>query len=623
MENSKKNTSTEKIVTLCVALIVLGLLIFFLGDVFFPFIKLELARDFEGAKSLLLSKGLIGYITVSVIEALQMVVVFIPAEFIQLSSGMAYPWWMAIILCDIGVALGASIIYFLVNVFKFKGDIFSKRKRIEEYENRSKAKSTMIFMYLLFIMPIIPFGAICYYGSGKKLPYLKYIFTCVTGVIPSIFTSIVMGTAIKEFIANALPIWALILIIVLAAAILFSLILIVLKKHFFKNEDGEPNPWPISLIEKALIKLTSLKVKYKIINGDKVKNLSGPFIYLAEHHSWLDAMAVFNIDPQKNVVAVINEFYFRLPVIGKILRKAGHIGKKMFTPDVLCVKGILRTLKKGYPVMIFPEARLSTDGGPSYIDDKIAVLCKKTQVPVVLVEIRNNYFLSPKWRKGTYKGICEVEVKRILRPDEIESAEIPDLISTIRNNLSYNEFSAAQIQRFKSKNKAEGLHNILYLCPHCKSLYSNISYKNTLKCTKCGKIYNINDDYTFDGGDIPNIFEYYAEIKRIEKENLNNIYLDIAVDVEIYTDKVKKVRREKGVFHIDKSKVSFMSEISDLFFEYKVDVLEGIAYSVNKEFEMYYMNELYYFYPTEEKRAICTRVALLFELLKGEQNENR
>ena len=89
---SQKHKIIERVTILVLALIVIGLLVYFLSSVFFPFIKLEIAQDFDGAKALLADKGFLGYATVSLIEALQMVVIFIPAEFIQLSSGMSYPW---------------------------------------------------------------------------------------------------------------------------------------------------------------------------------------------------------------------------------------------------------------------------------------------------------------------------------------------------------------------------------------------------------------------------------------------------------------------------------------------------------------------------------------------------
>ena len=616
MEKTQKRKITERIVILCIALVVLCLLVFFLRNIFFPFIKLEAKQDFEGAKQLLLDNGVIGFFTVSLIEALQMVVIFIPAEFIQLSSGMSYPWWLAMLLCDLGVVLGSSIIYFLVNVFRFNGDIFNKRDKIKKYEQRSKSRNAMIFMYILFIMPIIPFGAICYYGSSKKIPYHKYLLTCATGVIPSIATSILMGSAIKKFIADSLPIWALVLIIVLAAAILFSLLVLVLKKFFFKDEEGY-TPFLISLFEKLAMKIISLKVRYKVTGAEPVREMTGPFIYLAEHHSKLDVAALYRIDPDKDMAGVINEYVFRIPVLGKMMRKSGHISKKLFYPDVMCIKGIMRAVKRGRPVAIMPEARLSTDGGPSYIDESIAGLCKKLGVPVVIVEIRNNYFISPKWRKKVFRGVCEVEVKRIILPDELKELSSTELAEIIRKGLSYNEFSRT-ICKFRSRKKAEGLQNVLYMCPHCKTLYSNVAKGNTITCTHCGKQYRIGADYRFTETDLPTIFDYYAKIKEIEKETLQKISLDVPVDVKIFKDRVKEVRTEKGVFHLDPQKVSFKSDISDLYFEYTVDNLEGIAYSCGEEFELYYKDELYYFYPPEGQREVCTRVALLYEMLRGE-----
>ena len=141
---------------------------------------------------------------------------------------------------------------------------------------------------------------------------------------------------------------------------------------------------------------------------------------------------------------------------------------------------------------------------------------------------------------------------------------------------------------------------------------------NTLTCTHCGKQYRIGRDYRFTDPEIPTIYDYYAKIREIEKEGLSEIQLDVPVDVKIFKDQVKTVRKEKGIFHLDSEKVFFRSEISDLYFEYKIDALEGIAYSVNEEFELYYKNELYYFYPAKGERTVCTRIALLFELLKGE-----
>ena len=226
----------EKIVTLISVILIICLFAFFLKDILVPFIKLEIANDMDGAKELLRSKGVLGFFAVTLIEALQMVVIFIPAEFIQISSGLSYPLWLAVLLCDLGVCLGATIIYVLVRTFKYSSKTYEKKKKaidaLSNDKKNRKAKSTVLLLYFLFLMPLIPFGAICYYGSSTQIGYKKYILTVATGVIPSILTSNLMGTAAKAFIMNSIPLPLLILIIVLLGALLFAAIF----SHIFQGK---------------------------------------------------------------------------------------------------------------------------------------------------------------------------------------------------------------------------------------------------------------------------------------------------------------------------------------------------------------------------------------------------
>ena len=615
----------ERVTILVVALIVIGLLVFFMSKVFFPFIKLEINKDFDGAKALLTEQGFLGYATVSLIEALQMVVIFIPAEFIQLTTGMSYPWWLAIILCDIGVILGSSIIYLLVNIFKFSGNAFNRNNSIEKYARMSKNRSTIILMYLLFIMPVIPFGAICYFGSSKKVPFHKYLLTCATGVIPSISTSILMGTAVKEFIAAAIPLWLLIIIILGAGTILFILLLFVLNKFFFKQNDNTP----FSVFYGLIVGLSSLfmrfHVKYHVINRKALDKLDGSYLVLANHHSWFDYLGLHYLNKNRRYAMVMNNYYFQLPIIGKWFKRAGCIPKKLFTPDIQCILGIMKAKEAGFPIAMFPEARLSTDGGRSLMNTGIVPLIKKLDVPVVLVQLRKGYFIKPKWRKRRFRGTFDVEVKRVVKPEELKQMSDSQILEVVESNLYFNEFDNTRKVRMLSNHKAKGLEKILYRCPHCGSLYTNIGKGNKLICTSCNKEYDIDIHYQFTktkAGDYKNIYEYYQAIKKMEIEEMDNVLFDIEVSTKIFSDG-KKPRMDRGVFHFDNEKVSYKSIVDGNYFEYKISQLEGIAYSVNEEFEMYYKNDLYYFYPLKEDKAICTRIALIFESMKEKAEYER
>lgn len=615
MEKSKKKLLFERILIFLIALLVIFLIVAFFKDLLIPLVRYELNHDMDSAKALLSETGWLGYITVSTVEALQMVVIFISAEFIQISSGMSYPWWLAIILCDVGVILGSSLIYFLVHIFKFDVKAIQKNSQIEKYQKVAKTNNSILFMYILFIMPIVPFGAICYWGANKKIPYHKYVFTCATGAIPSIITSIIMGSAIKEFITQSLPLWVLVVIIVAAAAILFVLLFFVLKKFFFKQNNGTPYSLIYSLTFSICAKIIRLKSKPKIYPNN-LQQIEGPYLVLSNHHSLYDFNYLNMIDPSRNFTYVMNRYYFGVPVVKKALKMAGFIPKKIFDNDLGTIKGILKAKNDGFSIAMFPEGRLSSDGTTSYINIGTASIVKSLNMPLVLVQIRKAYFVRPKWKKHDQYGNVEVEVMKVLYPDELKELSKEQIHDIINQSLSFNEFECKNIN-IRSNKKAQGLENILYFCPDCHSFFTNTTKRNTMTCQCCHKTYTLTNDYSFDDNSIKNPHDYYQKIKEFELSNLDDVNIDVEVTTKIFAIKnyKRKIRKDAGTFHIDKDKVSYKSNQTDLYFEYKVSELEGIAYSVNNEFEMYYKDELYYFYPNEN-RKICTRIALLYEMLR-------
>ena len=455
----KNKRTFEKIIIFSLAAVVILLLVFFLKDIFFPFIKMEIDQNIEGAKELLRSKGILGGATVILVEALQMVVIFIPAEFIQLSSGMSYPWFLAVILCDLGVILGASIIYFIVHILKFEGDIFHQSDKISKYEKGEKTRSIVILMYFLFFMPIIPFGAICYFASHKRISYPKYILTCGTGVLPSICTSIIMGTAIKEFIANNLKLWVLVLIIIGAAAILFVFIFILLYKFYIKQNNNTPDSVFYNIFRK--ISDIYLKRKCKIkLEGEDVSALEGPYLLLSNHASFYDFYFISAVDKKRNFCYVLNRHYFGVPVVGTVAKRCGFIPKKIFSGDVETIKKIFRMKEKGYPIIMFPEGRLSNDGTTSVINPSTAELAIKLDIPLVLARISNSYLMKPKWRKKFFRNTVTVKVGRIIGREELGTFDRDSLMSVIYGELYNNDFENGSAV-FKNKNRAKGLDELL------------------------------------------------------------------------------------------------------------------------------------------------------------------
>lgn len=611
--------STQRIIILGSLIAAVALFVLFLSDILIPFIRLEIANDVEGAKELLSSRGILGFLSVVLVEALQMVVVFIPAEFIQVSSGLSYPFWIALLLCDLGVCLGATIIYVLVNTFRFSNKAYEKNeKKIEKLAARvKKDRGTQLLLYLLFIMPLIPFGAICYYGSYRKMKFSRYIFTVATGVIPSIVTSNLMGMAARYFIGNDLPLWLLILIIVLLAGILLAVLFLFLNKVFLRQNAGTPDSVYLTGFFAALHRFCRPRQRLHVDDA-LLRDLPVPYIALCNHQSFFDMYYTNRLfqNAMANPSYVVNKHFVSHPLLRRIVPKSGVIPKKLFCPDLAVPVQIMRMLKKGYPVIIFPEARLSVDGRAYPIVDRGAAFYRRLKTDIVILKIRGSYFAKPKWRKRFFRTDVFVSAERVITKEEIAAMTDDALNRLIDDALAYDA-SEETVGAFRQKDMAKGLENVLYRCCDCGALYTTKGVGNALVCSACGREHRLNERYLFDG-EPGSIGAYYARIKELEKAELSELRLEADVDTVIYRDTGRYRTRERG--HCTLTGEGFSYRSDSVCFTVGFDALPALPFSVNAEFETYYNGDLYYFYPTENRRQVV-RWALIVDLIKELRDE--
>lgn len=614
----KKKLKPERIVTLISVILIVCLFAFFLKDILVPFIKLEIANDMDGAKELLRSKGILGFFAVALIEALQMVVIFIPAEFIQISSGLSYPLWLAVLLCDLGVCLGATIIYVLVRTFKFNNETYNKqKKKIDTLEKKNKkSKSTMLLLYFLFLMPLIPFGAICYYGSSTKLGYKKYILTVATGVIPSILTSNLMGTAAKAFIMNSLPLPLLILIIVALAAVLFIIIFIFLDRIYFKENDKTPDSVLYTVFFKGAHFLCGNRKTLHFENQELIPT-EKPCIILCNHPSAFDVYYAKRFLGDMNPAVVVNKYYATRPILRKLYKKAGFITKKLFSTDIETIGGLIKMTRAGYSALIFPEGRMSVDGSSYPITENGGGLYKKLNVDILLLKIRGAYYSKPKWRKAFYKSDIYVSAERFISKEEAQVYTPEELDRIISDTLEFDETEKPSAV-YKKKNKAKGLERVLYRCADCGELYATQGEGECLVCTKCGAVHKLNNQYFFESGEYKTIHGYYEKIKELERKDLDKLILEADVNTKIFDFSGKCRKKERGHCTLDKNEFTYKSDSVE--FCISMEKLHAIPFSVDSEFELYYKDEQYYFYPEQNRRQVA-RWGLISDIIYERNHE--
>lgn len=611
--NKSKKQRVFIIVTLLLSLVAF---FFLFKNFFLDIIKFQINNDTDGMNAFIKDKGLLAPLLIVSMEAIQMMCVFISVEFIQTATAMSYPWYISILICELGVALGATIIYMLVLLFDFDSSIFKNNSNKIKKINKDNKQ---LMMYLLFITPIVPFGFICYYGAKQKLGFRKYLFTTLTGVLPDIFVITCLGNIIKYVISEGIPIWILILIVVAFMAVLLFVCSLIMKKANIKTSKGTPNFFVYSILFFIFKIITKNK---PIINKDKLIENDGPCVLLSNHPSFYDVYYTCKtIDPER-ATFILNRFYFRNKLLRFILKSIGVIPKKIFSADTETIKKTLKTIKDGYSIYMCPEGRLSVNGTNYLINNETAKLVKHLKVPVVIINIQGAYLAKPKWRKKQIKGQVETTIKRVISKEELQVLSVDELTDIINENLSFNDFEYAKDNNliYKYKHKAEGLENILYYCPKCHKEHCLFTNGNIIKCNECGFELKINDSYWFDENEygINNILDWYKIICEYEKDNIEK-GIDLKCDVIVKKFNLSDKSQDEvgnGICYLDNDKFVYEGNLKVKRFEHSMKTINGLAFSSGEEFECYYENELYYFYPVGEKSLCCKWALIVDELTK-------
>ena len=225
-----------------------------------------------------------------------------------------------------------------------------------------------------------------------------------------------------------------------------------------------------------------------------MREAEAPYILLCNHESFFDFYYLSKLHHSRRPSYLVNEYYCTRPVLRRLAKPGGIVSKKLFARDMGTAVGILRTIRRAYPIVIFPEGRLSPDGRSNPIVESGGALYKKIRVD--LVRLSGAYYASPKWRKRVFRSPVTVTVERVVKGEELRHMSAAELDALIAAAL-YQDASALRDPSYPQRNKAEGLENILYRCADCGALYTTCGKGNALRCSACGARHSLNEHYLF------------------------------------------------------------------------------------------------------------------------------
>src|SRR3990172_13183670 len=113
---------------------------------------------------------------------------------------------------------------------------------------------------------------------------------------------------------------------------------------------------------------------------------TGPLLILANHVSYADPVLI-TIPIRRPIHYLPWARFFRIPLFGPLIRWLRAFPVNLDEPDPQAVRTIIRLLKVGAAVLVFPEGGRTPDGRVQPLKDGAVRLALRLQVPGCLVSI--------------------------------------------------------------------------------------------------------------------------------------------------------------------------------------------------------------------------------------------
>ncbi len=303
----------------------------------------------------------------------------------------------------------------------------------------------------------------------------------------------------------------------------------------------KPQGWLATIVRVAVAPtLWKTKFSYTTERMELVKDQ--PCLILMNHSSFTDMKLVYGIFyPRK--MGIVTSVDAMTGILGKLMRLLGCTPTHKFVTDMSLIRDIEYMLKENKSsVLMYPEAGYSFDGRATTMPRGLGILMKRLGVPVVTVITQGAFHRDPLYNMLQIRDVkVSAHVKCIATPEELKEKSVAELDALLEESFSFDNFAWQRDNKISIDVpfRADGLHRILYKCPHC-GVENRMEGKGIhLNCHACGKQWTMDeygqlaaDDGNTEYAHIPDWYQWQRDCVREELEN-GTYHLDTDVEIAI------------------------------------------------------------------------------------------
>jgi uncharacterized membrane protein YdjX (TVP38/TMEM64 family) len=231
-------TKRQTIFSIIVLALMLALIVVMVVEMI-PLLKEVLQNTSDESKVLgyIQAYGAKGVPVLAALQALQVMMTFLPAAIIQILAGLSYGVWGGALICIVGTILGNLIVFTVLRQLKSAFSSFFKERgeRGEMDEQADKPKKNRFLSiaklnqmkhpeyiaFFLFLIPGLPNGILPYIFAQTKITTARYLVSVAAACVPTTLLCTWLGERISKGDYQTAIVLVVILIAILAVVLIF------------------------------------------------------------------------------------------------------------------------------------------------------------------------------------------------------------------------------------------------------------------------------------------------------------------------------------------------------------------------------------------------------------------
>ena len=394
-----------------------------------------------------------------------------------------------------------------------------------------------------------------------------------------------------------------------------------LKAKFINRKIKKPNPVIMTIgmpILGLINKLYGVEFSYdydpKTIKGQ-------PTILLSSHAARLEFIYTIYGFKRKDINIVCGFQNILQKGLYRLFMALGVISKYLYQPDFMCVKNMLKVLKRNGAVVLFPEGIQATSGSTHPINPATTAFIKRSKANIVVCSSKGAYLATNRYAPDRKRGYIGMHYSLLLTPEMLDELSEEQIYNLLLEKISYNDFAFNKVARhtYIGKNtNAFGITKILYKCPDCQEEHTLRVEKDAVVCDHCGFRVQINEYYDLvpkSGSKCPaDIDQWYKWQRRCVAEEIKSDAFEMTLKGSLSTlwlDKLRKAPKNRKVLSVGSARItnqglSFTGTLDGevVNFDFPAISIYSMTFSTKGYLEFYHNNDYYMLIPEETDRCL-------------------